>query len=437
MVVTSKYSSPVSVSRISTPSPSSNTQAIQATVDGLAEIAGRWKQEEIVAIPTECTYEACISLQATSVACMEDKERPQTQRLDTTTPPDWAYRIERLRQVASASDAAPYCWVPRSACCPLLDDCFPTRAYAIRDTKGRAHLAHRFNEVHEVLQRIARHVWPGPVTMRVAVPRTHATSCSQKQLRPFWSTLTTSHEHTEIFCDENGTRSIGKTVCPYLTLRCPRHPLAMRASQKHSDTTWRSHRRSSASSIHNGQPTTNPLPTTKDHNNPSPSSPFSVLVGFPIVQNPASEEASQTMSFCSTSQQVQEQQEQQKSGLCTGSSSAISVVLDGENHHELFAVPTCEYRKPWETEIWIHGPSRTISVVQPANSPNLFAQQEVNPFCSGSTNTTTTTPATCETRLRAALRQRVPNPKGPPVTKVKERIIQAVLCRWSIVIRKE
>jgi len=340
-----------------------------------------------------------------------------------------------------------------------LYECFPPKVYMLRpqpednDTNNKnikpqlaspsrnRQLAHKFSEVQEVLQRIARHVWPGPVTIRVAIPENHAKSNqswpSLAKLQPYWSQLTQTAA-----CPADATSttqeqeaSSPSSSCPYLTLRCPRHPLAIKAAQQHHATQQLQHpprrRLSSTPSTpqqqqhqeqQHGQPTT--PKTNTDPNFTSDSKPFQILVGFPIV---GPQQKQQQDSYSCTSLQVQQQQQELQNDI-----KGVSSVLDGENHQELFAVPTCEYKKPAQTELWIHGPSRTITVVsseQPSkcmlgSPPVSFGSPSSNEAASG-----------WDTRLRSALRQRVPQKKGTPVlSKAKERIIQCVLCRWNIVL---
>lgn len=451
----------------------SATQRIEATVDGLAQVASHWRQQDIVAIPTECTYEACMTLTARS----SDSSLGQQNSLDMSLSAQaWADRIRQLRQVVGGCPErtllspldAPYCYVPRTALCPWLKECFPPRVYAMRDANSDSRtgqMAHKFSEVHEVLMRVARHVWPGPVTIHVAIPYnqpckhnkgiptagTTSTTTRSGGFHQYWSNLTTitappcSEQHAQGINDRPDSSSPSSS-CPHLTLRCPRHPLAVKATQHH----------------HVAQQN-NTKATTKKATSQTEMIPksLSILVGFPIVNRPLQQKHNQQQSkvaesmYCCTSEQVR-----QRRVSSDTHSSSITAVLDGENQHELFAVPTCEYREPWQTQIWIHGPSRTITVVQPpsvqqAQSPQHHAAGSVfgasinnnrfnhlnnenaneAPF-SPSVSCLAVATTTSEVRLRAALRQRVPNAQrgGVPLTKAKERIVQAVLYQWKIVM---
>eukprot|EP00522_Entomoneis_paludosa_P011932 CAMPEP_0172439536 /NCGR_PEP_ID=MMETSP1065-20121228/490_1 /TAXON_ID=265537 /ORGANISM="Amphiprora paludosa, Strain CCMP125" /LENGTH=638 /DNA_ID=CAMNT_0013188231 /DNA_START=327 /DNA_END=2243 /DNA_ORIENTATION=+ len=476
-------SSPVSST---SPCANSTTKRFEATVDGLVQVLTSWQQNKIVAIPTECTYEACTTLQATE----------PTQDIATAAQ-DWAYRIKQLRQASRSSSSnattstSLYCYVPRSASSPWLYDCFPPRKFAIRSSSlnnsstttadkppkptGMPKV-HVFNESQEVLQRISRHVWPGPVTIHVAVPSPNGTpSAGASRYYPFWSQLTTrthppsrSLSSTLSEGEADSSAPSSAVPCPYLTLRCPRHPLAMKAAQQHH-ATQHAQRRGSASKPEplqqqdNGQPTTPP---------PNQTKPFSILVGFPIVRSQQQQQQScpatpndsnnenNESSFCCTSIQVQRQQEESSKRLSTKQSrSKISAVLDGENQRELFAVPTCEYGEPWQTQIWIHGPSRTITVVQPRSSLSFAATISPSPPPETG-NPTVTTPSgsssnnlsvsaaspwspaasvgqlatSLESRIKGALRQRAPQtPRGGPgISKAKERVVQATLSKWKI-----
>jgi len=441
---------------------STATKRIEATVHGLSQVGHLWKQQDIVAIPTECTYEACLALKASSlsVPSSEVELNLENNPSSNSSAQDWAFRIQQLRQVvgtasdaihhmaASSSTFAPYCYVPRNAVCPWLQECLPPRAYALRDanttgnsnsTKGKHHhqqhqrtgrqLVHKFNEVHEVLQRLARHVWPGPVTMHVAVPcTTHqgsatTTTTGSNKFQRFWSQLmtitTTPCPQHDSEHEENA--SSGR----FLTLRCPRHPLAIKATQQHHvATTPRGSNKLPHRLGSNGQPT----PTSSSPKRES--IPLSILVGFPVAGPQQPQKQDVTASFCCTSKQVQQ--------LAPSGTRKISAVLDGEDHLELFSVPTCEYKEPVKAQIWIDGPNRTITVVQPSEQQDqrrasLFATS-VNPFANGGSPR----PTTSEARLRAALRQRLPTAQraasAPAISKAKELVIQAVLARWKIVM---
>ncbi|KAL7569847.1 hypothetical protein ACA910_008516 [Epithemia clementina (nom. ined.)] len=406
--------------------PSSITTPIKklaSTIEGMAEVAQRWHNEEIVAIPTECTYEACISLR-TNQNSSANSCSAQTK----ASPQDWAYRIQRARQVAmslvgqstestfSSSTFAPYCWVPRSADCSFLKDCFPVRSYGMRDTNGRVHVAHRFNETHEVVQRIARHLWPGPVTFRVSVPVSEGEkekpAIYSSQQRSFWSNLTSCTDANNL----NGAFS-GSPPCPHLTLRCPRHPLAIKVAQEHlaglkGDLTGSNGEGCSSES----------------------ADVFSVLVGFPIVKEKEHSPV-KPKGYCRSSQDVQNKYT--TSAGCSNYSQVnqtVSAVLDGENHSELFAVPTCEFGEPWHSEVWIHGPSRTITLMDHRrDESNTAPHSTIDIESLGGQNPSTIFGGTAlsGTRIKSALRQRIS--RRPPLSKEKEQIIQAILCRWTVV----
>jgi len=90
-----------------------------------------------------------------------------------------------------------------------------------------------------------------------------------------------------------------------------------------------------------------------------------------------------------------------------GGSICPAAVLNGEERKEIFAVPTCEHEKPWPVSLWVDGNTRSITIVgkQPENT-------SVMPFMAS--------------HIRQALRQ-VPKSKS-----VKDRMIQAVLCKWNV-----
>ena len=404
-----------------------SARKLESTVEGMIEVTRRWSKNEIVAIPTECTYEACISLRTSRTNAGR-----HTSTQSTAHSRDWAYRIGRVRQVAalgvcsgntSASNSvAPYCWVPRSADCPLLRDCLPARYYGMRDTNGRARVAHRFNETHEVVQRLARHLWPGPVTMSVAVSVsegnvTKPANLASRQLSCM-STLLTSFPQADQL--ETGICS-----CSYLTLRCPQHPLAIKVAEEHLRE---SHEK------HSGVKGDDEASAT------GVEDCFSVLVGFPVVKE-QTRTADNKTRFCRSSSDVRNKY---KTCICCTTDDlpvddTVSAVLDGENHSELFSVPTCEYGEPSHCQVWIDGPSRTVTLFKGnCSEENAAARGESNtpsvlPF-GVYHQTGSLGPSVSATRLTAALRQRIQ--RRPPLPKEKDQIVQAILCRWKVVEAK-
>ena len=393
------------------------TDTLQSSIHGMADVNRRLLNEEVVAIPTECTYEACISL-----SNFRKTEGSSSNHKVTVSPQDWAYRIQQVQQIASASTGeerkagaiyrAPYCWVPRSADCSLLRYCFPVSSYGIRPSNGQTRVTHRFNESHEVIQRLARHLWPGPVSFHVAVPmleekRSNNKAVESSHRSSYWSTLTFPHPRYHVSSSVSDGAS-----CPHLTLRCPRHPLAIKVYQEHSNRL--ENETASAEEVSN-------LPE------PDGAS-FGVLVGFPLLKEDLILSDDST-KFCTSSQDVQRRQN--FSAGCT-----VSAVLDGENHSEPFAVPTCEYGQPFQSQVWIHGPTRTVTLVNRRSGgdsqssalgtcANLFS---LNANGQKGLDSVATLSAD---RIRSFLRQRVA--RRVPLSKEKDQITQAILSKWTVI----
>lgn len=444
-------------------------------MEGMADVTLRWQNGEMIAIPTECTYEACILLQTcrrtttTSSTKAIIKLATAESEIDASPPQDWAYRIKRVRQVAmmnatdhhhdgiSAAGAAPYCWIPRSGDCSFLRECFPVRSYGLRQNNSRVHVvAHRFNETHEVIQRMARYLWPGPVTFHVAVPDLDGggrgkLAVSISQQRSFWSNLTVCY-HCEGTNNVKTPLIATKSTCPFITLRCPQHPLAIKVAQGHM-----------------GESKQEKNGTIKEGGSMDCSeASLSVLVGFPIVKATTGVGSDHPRRYCRSSEDVQNNETILAGRFANDplvhrrvtAATAMSAVLDGEHQTELFAVPTCEYGEPSRHEVWIHGPSRTVTLwdnnekQQPhgrattaaisicgssSSSWNRSPQQVVAisrglppTNLIGSTMMTTAAAATMSReRLQTALRQHVP--RRPALSKEKDQIIQAILYRWTIV----
>lgn len=150
---------------------------VQPTVDGVTEVATRWNNGEMVAIPTECTYETYFRL---------DSDR------------------SRKRLLQRSTHLTPYLlYAPDSH---FLRELFPHRTYALRNNDGEASVVHRFNESTELLKRLAPRLWPGPLTIHVA--------CDANLVD---SSLLVRHESVS-----------------YVALRSPCHPLARRVTQEYA-----------------------------------------------------------------------------------------------------------------------------------------------------------------------------------------------------------
>lgn len=305
--------------RTATPRPTSYP-VIQPTIDGLEAVATRWKNGLVVAIPTECTYEACLAVRV--------PQRSSTkQNFDGTSSNEWLQKVEQLRQISqpplwnsrrilgSGCDFEnPYCLVTPGGCelkrHPILRETFSPRLYALRpsDTDKTA-VVHRFNESIEVLERLANKFWPGPIIIRLGI-------ISQKS--PWTETPFVIESRPPPRIDVESDPSITNTpACNhFVSLRCPRHPLAVKARK---DVT-------------------------------SDESTFLISLSIqhsPLVSSTArTSSPSENQAFCTRARQV----------------SSRMAVLDGEDRREVFHVPTCEVGRPCETTIWLDGRQRVITV---------------------------------------------------------------------------
>ena len=275
---------------------------IQPTIEGVENVATRWKNGLVVAIPTECTYEACLAVRI--------PQRQTTQHPFEGTSLQQV--VDQLRKIAKPPHFPrypevrdPYCLVTPGCELkrhPILRDVLTPKLYALRpsDVEKDA-VMHRFNESMEVLERLASKLWPGPILIRLGV-----SSSSPWTQTPFVV------ETRPPRIDENDpNHTHGRPYKNFVTLRCPRHPLAVKA-------------RKDVASIEN-----------------------SLLVSLPIYHSPqTSNDDDVGATFCTRSRQV----------------AARMAVLDGEDAREVFHVPTCEYGRPCESVVWLDGRQRIITV---------------------------------------------------------------------------
>lgn len=305
---------------------------IQPTVDGLEAVAKRWKNGLVVAIPTECTYEACLAVRV-------PKRRSTKQPFDQTSH-DWMQKVEQLQQItkrpplnntdilhATKVDDNPTCLVTPGCELkrhPILRESFTPKLYALRpsDTEKTA-VMHRFNESMEVLERLASKLWPGPFLIRLGISS-----------RNPWTRTPFVLESRPPRIDENNPNNTDPAAYNnFVSLRCPRHPLAVKARK---DVTSDDCTFLVSLSVQHDSPRT---PSSRN----GTSSP-----------NKNNQEA-----FCTRARQV----------------ASRMAVLDGEDCREVFHVPTCEYGRPCESSIWLDGRQRVITVQ--SASPDICSQDMV------------------------------------------------------------
>ena len=279
---------------------------IQPTVEGVESVATRWKNGLVVAIPTECTYEACLAVRIPT--------RQNTVQSLLCFFNEWIQQIEQLRRISfdcnrltttphHAND--PYCVVTPGCELkrhPILREVCTPKLYALRpsDMEKNA-VVHRFNESMEVLQRLAGKLWPGPVLIRLGISSNS----------PWTRTPFVVEAHTPRLDEENDPSNHAACFKHFVTLRCPRHPLAVKA-------------RKDVSSNEN-----------------------SLLVSLPIAHSTnVSKSEDAPLVFCTLARQV----------------ASRMAVLDGEDCREVFHVPTCEYGRPCASILWLDGRQRTVTV---------------------------------------------------------------------------
>jgi hypothetical protein len=400
------------------------------------DIVQRWKLAiSPVAMPTECTYEACIAIQQerdqnhdgcstrTRIALLQhasgglaavptilvpppNKNKtvldlpffrphfaPRIYAVATpsTTPPPPPPPVSTTTMTTTVRPKAP---LPRNVMPPTRTSsslsCTSASSCTSRASTSSAAVLvqHTFNENAQVLQRLSAKLWPGPVVIHVstaASPSTPPHGQDQQQ------------QHDLLYKEFQGT-------C-FIALRSPRHPLAVRLVK----VFYRGcESRVTCTSSNVGLPAGLSLPSL--------SQP--ILVSLPIRTTShcsTSSTATTNAYYCTTAAQVIHQSE-----AATSSSSSIAAVLQGEERREMFVVPTCEYAAPWPAEVYIHGPPhRTVTIVyRPTNcvgSSGVLQQKQEDIL------------QETASLVRAAL-----HPTKKPTT-VKEGMILAVLRKWKVV----
>eukprot|EP00977_Amphora_coffeiformis_P011127 scaffold2657_cov89-Amphora_coffeaeformis.AAC.21 len=288
---------------------------IQPTIEGVENVATRWKNGWVVAIPTECTYEACLAVRL--------PPRTNTKQPFGGTRDEWWQQVDQLREITKAplppryqEVKDPYCIVTPGCELrrhPILREVFTPRLYALRPSDvDKESVMHRFNENMEVLERLACKLWPGPILIRLGLSSNNP-----------WTQTPFVLESKPPRIDENNPNN---TQAPafnnFVTLRCPRHPLAVKA-------------RKDVASIEN-----------------------SLLVSLPIHHSP------QQISTTPSSSADNSSDTPPPAFYCTRARQVASrmAVLDGEDCREVFHVPTCEFGRPCESILWLDGRQRVVTV---------------------------------------------------------------------------
>lgn len=295
---------------------------IQPTVEGVESVSHRWKNGYVVAIPTECTYEACLAVRMPIRQNAMHSLAGFLQR--------WMQQMHQLSNICRDPKSPhphatvdPYCVVTpggelkRHA---VLREVFTPKLYALRPSDAEKDaVVYRFNETMEVVQRLAGKLWPGPILFKVGLSSSS----------PWTETPFVVESRPPRMNGENDPDNQASPYRHFITLRCPRHPLAVKA-RKH---------------------------VSSDVN--------SLLVSLPIALS-----HSQDSSPVPKDDEISKNEEV-SSGFCTQARQVASrmAVLDGEDCREVFHVPTCEYGRPCDAIVWIDGRQRMIMVQ--SESPDI------------------------------------------------------------------
>jgi hypothetical protein len=365
---------------------------IQPTIEGVnQEVPNRLLANETVAVPTECTYEACfrlwyktnsnnISSNPLASASTDNDDNidniPTANRSTnnhTTMTATSKQRLEnQTAQHQREHELIPHVYVPASLESTFLQgSLLRARRFAVRD-KGTGKVAQvcSFSETHQVLQRLSTKLWPGPVLIYVALD-------VESTVSPLLQTV--------------------RGNVPFVALRSPCHPLAVKVCQEYERCVDQ-HR--------DGDSTNNDL--------------SAVLVGLPLLSS--SSNGSSSNEYVTLANSVGD----------SAVASTVDCVLDGEERREIFAVPTCEHGRPWPVSLWINGRDRQVTILDNSSAsssdnlpglPNL-SQPALN--VEGVLQTVRSR-HTSSTSTRS---------KKSPKALFRDRMVQAILSKWTVDLAK-
>lgn len=325
---------------------------IQPSLTGVQqEVPRRLLADETVAVPTECTYEACFRLAYKTPSTDDDVRGSVGSPFQVLEPVNAKARLRNN----NGSLAVPHIYVPASLESPFLNKHFlQPRHYALRQGDKAAQIC-SFSETHQVLRRLAAKLWPGPCIVHLSVAAGQAAAPDLLHYR---------HHQA------------------YIALRSPCHPLAVKVCQEYERCEDQN---------------------TEAHN--KNTSIATVLVGRPLVGD--------TCEFVTTAGTA---------GTC---GTRVDSVLNGEERREIFAVPTCEYKRPWPIQIWINSNERHIAIVHSSTTSTTTAAADTTlVLCNAATVLKSIQSRACGTSTRS---------KKTPKALFKERMVQAVLHKWKVV----
>jgi tRNA A37 threonylcarbamoyladenosine synthetase subunit TsaC/SUA5/YrdC len=357
------------------------------------EVPNRLLANETVAVPTECTYEACFRLwyktsTSTNTSNNDDNNDDHTDNIPSasinntssiTTHNSNDQRLEHqtVQHQREHQLAIPHVYVPPSLESTFLQSSLlRARRYAMRDkeTNVVAQVC-SFSETHQVLQRLSSKLWPGPVLIYVALD-------TESTVSPLLQT------------ERNGVS--------YVALRSPCHPLAVKVCQEYERCVDQ-HR--------DADSTNNDL--------------SAVLVGLPLLESSSTNNNSGSHGNNNNNEYV-------TSALRVGESAVaatVDCVLNGEERREIFAVPTCEHRRPWPISLWINGKDRQVTILDASASATATAT-------SSSSSNDLPQPLNVESVLQAVRSRNYSSSstraKKSPGTVFRDRMVQTILAKWTV-----
>jgi hypothetical protein len=343
------------------------------------EVPNRLIANETVAVPTECTYEACFRLwyktstNTNPLTLSNNDNDDHTDNIPSATNNTISSANDQRLENQTAQHqrehelAIPHVYVPPSLESTFLQgSLLRARRYAVRDKEsGVVAQVCSFSETHQVLQRLSSKLWPGPLIIYVALD-------TESTVSPLLQT--------------------NRNNITYVALRSPCHPLAVKVCQEYERCVDQ-HR--------DADSTNNDL--------------SAVLVGLPLVSSSSSGNNSNSSEYVT-------------SALRVGDSSVaatVDCVLNGEERREIFAVPTCEHRRPWPISLWINGKDRQVTILDSSSAS-----------ATASSNTDLPQPLNVESVLQAVRSRNYSSSssraKKSPKTLFRDRMVQTILSKWTV-----
>jgi hypothetical protein len=390
---------------MTTTSTATTITTIQPTIEGVQqEVPNRLLANETVAVPTECTYEACFRLwyktsnnpsninsnSLTSNSTDNDDNIDNIPHIpihNHTTSSMTAASKQRLEHQTAQHQrehelAVPHVYVPASLESTFLQgSLLRARRFAVRDqTTSQVAQVCSFSETHQVLQRLSAKLWPGPVLIYVALD-------VESTVSPLLQTV--------------------RNNVPFVALRSPCHPLAVKVCQEYERCVDQ-HRDSDS--------TNNDL--------------SAVLVGLPLLSSSSSSSNHNNNGSSGNSEYVTSAVRVADSAVA----ATVDCVLNGEERREIFAVPTCEHGRPWPVSLWINGRDRQVTILDSSSSSGAYSNSSSDNFPS---LTNLSQPALNVEGVLQTVRSRHTSStstrsKKSPKALFRDRMVQAILSKWTV-----